>query len=69
MTLNIESARLACRVRDEFVAANPGRECFVAGSMGPTTRSASISRDANDPGARGVTYVQLVDAYASRRSA
>jgi 5-methyltetrahydrofolate--homocysteine methyltransferase len=61
--INIESARLACRVRDEFVAANPGRQCFVAGAMGPTTRSASISRDANDPGARGVTYVQLVAAY------
>ena len=61
--LNVEAARLACRVRDEFVAANPGRPCFVAGSMGPTNRSASISRDANDPGARGVTYVQLVDAY------
>jgi 5-methyltetrahydrofolate--homocysteine methyltransferase len=61
--INIESARLACRVRDEFVAANPGRECFVAGAMGPTTRSASISRDANDPAARGVTYVQLVEAY------
>ena len=61
--INIEGARLACRVRDEFVAANPERQCFVAGSMGPTNRSASISRDANDPGARGVTYVQLVDAY------
>jgi 5-methyltetrahydrofolate--homocysteine methyltransferase len=61
--LNVEAARLACRVRDEFVAANPGRTCFVAGSMGPTNRSTSISRDANDPGARGVTYVQLVDAY------
>jgi 5-methyltetrahydrofolate--homocysteine methyltransferase len=61
--LNVEAARLACRVRDEFVAANPGRQCFVAGSMGPTNRSASISRDAHDPGARGVTYAQLVDAY------
>jgi len=61
--INIESAKLACKVRDEFVAANPGRQCFVAGAMGPTTRSASISRDANDPGARSVTYVQLVAAY------
>ncbi len=61
--LNVEAARLACRVRDEFVAAHPGRACFVAGSMGPTTRSASISRDANDPGARNVTYVELVAAY------
>src|SRR6202453_2693153 len=61
--INISSARLARKVCDEFMAANPGRQCFVAGSMGPTTRSASISRDANDPGARGVTYVQLVEAY------
>jgi 5-methyltetrahydrofolate--homocysteine methyltransferase len=61
--LNIASARLARRVCDEFMAANPGRQCFVAGAMGPTTRSASISRDANDPGARGVTYQQLVAAY------
>jgi 5-methyltetrahydrofolate--homocysteine methyltransferase len=61
--INIASARLARRVCDEFMAANPGRQCFVAGSMGPTTRSASISRDANDPGARGVTYQQLVAAY------
>jgi len=61
--LNVEAAKLACKVRDEFVAANPGRQCFVAGSMGPTNRSASISRDANDPGARGVTYVELVAAY------
>jgi len=61
--INISSARLARKVCDEFMAANPGRQCFVAGAMGPTTRSASISRDANDPSARGVTYVQLVDAY------
>ena len=61
--LNVEAAKLACKVRDEFVAANPDRECFVAGSMGPTTRSASISRDANDPGARNVTYAELVAAY------
>src|ERR1700744_1145875 len=61
--LNVEAARLAAKVRDEVMAANPGRQGFVAGSMGPPTRSASISRDANDPGARGVTYVELVDAY------
>ena len=61
--INIQSARLARKVCDEFMAANPGRQCFVAGAMGPTTRSASISRDANDPGARSVTYQQLVAAY------
>ncbi len=60
--INIESARLARHVCDEYTAKH-GRPTFVAGAMGPTTRSASISRDANDPGARGVTYVQLVEAY------
>jgi len=61
--INIASARLARKACDAFMAKNPGRQCFVAGAMGPTTRSASISRDANDPGARGVTYQQLVAAY------
>ena len=61
--LNVAAARLACRVRDEFMASHPKRSCFVAGSMGPTNRSASMSRDANDPGARAVTYVGLVNAY------
>jgi 5-methyltetrahydrofolate--homocysteine methyltransferase len=60
--INIEAARLARRVADEYTAET-GRQVFVAGSMGPTNRSASISRDANDPGARGVTYVELVAAY------
>src|SRR5271155_5595419 len=60
--INIENARLARRVADEYTAKH-GRPTFVAGAMGPTTRSASISRDANDPSARGVIYVQLVDAY------
>jgi 5-methyltetrahydrofolate--homocysteine methyltransferase len=61
--INVVAARLACTVRDEFVAKHPGKIAFVAGSMGPTNRSASISRDANDASARGVTYVQLVEAY------
>ncbi len=60
--INIESARLARRVCDEYTAKT-GRPTWVAGALGPTTRSASISRDANDPAARGVTYVQLVAAY------
>ncbi len=60
--INVEAARLARRVADEYTAQS-GRPVFVAGSMGPTNRSASISRDANDPGARSVTYVELVAAY------
>ena len=62
--LNVEAARLACTRARRVHGREPGTAyAFVAGSMGPTNRSASISRDANDPGARGVTYVELVDAY------
>merc|ERR1711969_5147 len=57
-----ESARLARRVADE-VTAETGRPRYVAGALGPTTRTASISPDVNDPGARNVTYDQLVAAY------
>ncbi|NYI47353.1 5-methyltetrahydrofolate--homocysteine methyltransferase [Nocardioides aromaticivorans] len=60
--LNLESARLARRIADE-VAAETGRKRYVAGALGPTTRTASISPDVNDPGARNVSYEQLVDAY------
>ncbi|HWJ07856.1 MAG TPA: methionine synthase, partial [Nocardioides sp.] len=60
--LNLESARLARRVADEVAAAS-GRKRYVAGALGPTTRTASISPDVNDPGARNVSYEQLVDAY------
>ncbi|MEZ0580527.1 methionine synthase [Nocardioides sp. MH1] len=60
--LNHESALLARRVADE-VAAETGRARYVAGALGPTTRTASISPDVNDPGARNVSWDQLVDAY------
>jgi methionine synthase I (cobalamin-dependent) len=45
------------------MAAEPGRVCFVAGALGPTSKTASISGDVNNPAARGVTYDQLVAAY------
>ncbi|NYJ01363.1 5-methyltetrahydrofolate--homocysteine methyltransferase [Nocardioides thalensis] len=60
--LNLESARLARKVADE-VASETGRARYVAGALGPTTRTASISPDVNDPGARNVSWDQLVDAY------
>ncbi|WP_435768746.1 methionine synthase [Nocardioides sp. SYSU DS0651] len=60
--LNVESARLARRVVDEVSAAS-GRKRYVAGALGPTTRTASISPDVNDPAARNVSYDDLVDAY------
>ncbi|MCL2541244.1 MAG: methionine synthase [Nocardioidaceae bacterium] len=60
--LNVESARLARQVADE-VEAETGRKRYVAGALGPTTRTASISPDVNDPGARNVSYEQLAGAY------
>ncbi len=62
----------ACNARaaaDAVMAAQPGRTCFVAGALGPTTKTASISGDVNNPAARGVTYDQLVDAYYEQASA
>ena len=60
--LNLESARLARSVADELTARD-GRPRFVAGAMGPTNRTGSISPDVNDPGFRNVTFDELVAAY------
>jgi 5-methyltetrahydrofolate--homocysteine methyltransferase len=64
--LNVAGAQAARRAVDAFLVEHPERQCFVAGSMGPTNRSASLSRDVNDPGARLVTFDQLVEAYAEQ---
>jgi 5-methyltetrahydrofolate--homocysteine methyltransferase len=61
--LNLASARLARAECDAVAAADPSRPRFVVGALGPTNRTASISPDVNDPGARNVTYMELVDAY------
>jgi 5-methyltetrahydrofolate--homocysteine methyltransferase len=66
--MNVEGARTARRAADGVMAEEPGRVCWVAGSLGPTTRSASISRDVNDPGARAVTFDDLVAAYQEQAS-
>ncbi|MDT5236915.1 MAG: 5-methyltetrahydrofolate--homocysteine methyltransferase, partial [Mycobacterium sp.] len=59
--LNYAGAALARKAADEF--STPEKPRYVAGAMGPTTRTASISPDVNDPGARNVSYDQLVAAY------
>jgi len=59
--LNYAGAALARKVCDEF--STPAKPRYVAGAIGPTTRTASISPDVNDPGARNVSYDQLVAAY------
>src|SRR6476646_275287 len=61
--LNVAGARLARQACDEYSARTPGRPRFVAGSMGPTNRTLSISPDVNDPSARAVTFDQMRDAY------
>ena len=61
--LNYESAKIAREVADEFTAQNPDKPRFVAGSIGPTNRTASMSPDVNDPGYRAVTFDDLRIAY------
>ena len=61
--LNFESAKIAREVADEFTAKNPEKPRFVAGSIGPTNRTASMSPDVNDPGYRAVTFEDLRIAY------
>ena len=61
--LNVAGAALARRVCDEFEAKDPTRPRWVAGVLGPTNRTASISPDVENPGARNVTFDQLVAAY------
>ena len=62
--LNLEGARLARSVADEFTAKDPSRPRFVAGVLGPMNRTLSLSPDVNDPGFRAVTFDQVKDAYA-----
>ncbi len=61
--MNLEAARLARLECDAMTAKTPDRPRFVAGALGPTNRTASISPDVNDPGKRNVTYDELVEAY------
>ena len=61
--LNYESARIAKKVADEFTAKEPHKPRFVAGSIGPTNKTASMSPDVNDPGYRAVSFNDLRIAY------
>ena len=64
--LNFEAAKLARQAVDEYTAKNPERPRFVAGALGPTNRTASLSPDVNDPGYRAVTFDLLVEAYSEQ---
>ena len=61
--LNIEAARIARKVADRFTANDPGKPRFVAGAIGPTNKTASLSPDVSDPGFRAITFDQLSEAY------
>lgn len=64
--LNLESAKLAKEAALEYSTKTPDQPRFVAGAIGPTNRTASISPDVNDPGFRAVTFDQLANAYAEQ---
>lgn len=66
--INLESARLARRIADEY-AAKDGRPRFVAGAIGPTNKTLSLSPDVNDPGYREITWDHLVEVYQEQAAA
>ena len=61
--LNYESAKIARRACEEYTSKNPDKPRFVAGAIGPTNRTASLSPDVNDPGYRAITFEELRAAY------
>ena len=64
--MNFQAARLACRARDEFENSGKGDVTrYVAGALGPTNRTASLSPDVNDPSQRNITFDQLAEAYST----
>jgi len=62
--INLEAAKLARQAADEWTLKTPSKPRFVAGVLGPTNRTCSISPDVNDPSFRNVTFDQLVEAYS-----
>ena len=66
--INVESAKIAKKVAQEFTAKNPNKPRFVAGAIGPTNKTASISPDVNNPGFRAITFNELVVNYYEQAS-
>ncbi len=64
--INRAAARIASTVAEEYSLLNPARPRFVAGAIGPTNKTASMSPDVNDPGFRAVHYDDLVQSYAEQ---
>ena len=67
--INLHSARLAKKACEEYTEKDPSKPRFVAGSIGPTNRTASISPDVNDPGFRAVSFDGLAKAYREQAAA
>ena len=67
--LNYESAKIAKKVAQEITQKEPHKPRFVAGAMGPTNKTASMSPDVNDPGFRGITFEELRVAYKQQAEA
>ena len=67
--LNTAGVRIARELADEFTKANPSKPRFVAGSVGPTNRTCSMSPDVNDPARRDITFDQLTEAYTEQMEA
>ncbi len=67
--INRAAARLARELADEYTAKTPGKPRFVAGSVGPTNKTCSMSPDVNNPALRALTYDELVAAYQEQMEA
>ena len=64
--LNFESAKIAKKLTQQYTQKNKSKPRFVAGSIGPTNKTASISPDVNDPGFRSITFDELVSSYSEQ---
>lgn len=69
LEINLAAARLARRMADEFTALNPEKPRFVAGSVGPTNKTCSMSPDVNNPAFRALTFDELQAAYCEQMEA
>ena len=67
--INLEAARIARRIADEYTELNPAKPRFVAGSVGPTNKTCSMSADVNDPANRALTFDTLAHAYTEQMTA
>ena len=67
--INLAAAKIAREIADEYTAKNPGKPRFVAGSVGPTNKTCSMSPDVNNPAFRAITFDELVEAYQEQMEA